>query len=305
MVVCSLTTAYTHYAGALAIRFLSGVLLERRDPVELLHERDPSDPAQTQQDFQWATHAVFARYTSWEPTPINFQRHDPRNPLRLDRVHARAQVVEQVSALVDGSKRRVEALVAYGHEQTLVEKFSWQATDHLLRRRVAPVATVSLRFPQARTDLYQQLCEDFRRQVCTRRATAPLAAPSRAQVSHHRKASAVARLGVCGDGRNRKSSTSNSFAAGFRGRASFVQALSRGPAHRVVCRPCKGRSTSTSFWRKRWRTTSWSWAATVFGLGFFDAAAAREKRATSGTSRVTLTCVAAPTTPSPSAKRPS
>lgn len=201
VVVCSLTTAYTHYAGALAIRFLCGVLLERRDPVELLHERDPSDPAQTQQDFQWATHAVFARYTSWEPTPIHVQRHDPRNPLRIDRVHARAQVVEQVSALLDGSKRRVEALVAYGHEHTLVEKFSWQATDHLLRRRVAPVATVSLRFPQTRTDLYQQLCEDFQRQVC-----APGEPPHHSLRRHAPKSRAAGKpvlwldWGVCGDG---------------------------------------------------------------------------------------------------------
>jgi len=163
--VCSLTTAYTHYAGALAIRFLTGVLLERRDPVELLHDRDPSDPAQTQQDFQWATHTVFARYTSWEPTPINVQRHDPRNPLRLDRTEARAHVAEQVSALVEGSKRRVEAIVAYGPDKSLLERFSEQATDHVLRRRIARAAMVKLRFPFDRRDLYAQLSEDLRQQL--------------------------------------------------------------------------------------------------------------------------------------------
>ncbi|HNN96176.1 MAG TPA: hypothetical protein PKI03_28070 [Pseudomonadota bacterium] len=201
VVVCSLTTEFTHFAGALAIRFLKGVLLDRRDPVELLHQRDPSDPAQTQADFQWATHAVFARYTSWEPTPIEAQRHDPRNPLRLDRTIARAQVIEQVSALLEGSKRRVEALVAYGHERSLVERFSAQATDHLERRRIAPVATLSLRFPQARTDLYKQLSEDFLQQV-TRKGE-PLQHALRRHAPQVRTAGKPVLWldwGVCGDG---------------------------------------------------------------------------------------------------------
>lgn len=201
VVVCSLTTAYTRYAGALAIRVLKGVLLERRDPIELLHQRDPRDPGQSQQDFQWATHAVFARYTSWEPTPIEAQRHDPRNPLRLDRTIARAQVIEQVSALLEGSKRRVEALVAYGHERSLIERFSKQATDHLVRRRIAPVATLTLRFPQARTDLYTQLCEDFLQQVT--RAGEPLGHALRRHAPQVRTAGKPVLWldwGVCGDG---------------------------------------------------------------------------------------------------------
>lgn len=165
VVVCSLTTAFTGYAGAFAIRWMKGVLLDRRDPIELLHHRDPSDPAQTQRDFEWAMPAAFASYTSWEPTPILVSRHDPRNPLRLDRTAARAQVVEQVSALLEGRKRRVEALVAYAHDRSLLDRFSWQATDHLERRRVAPVASLRLEFPHDRTDLYNRLTEDFRRQV--------------------------------------------------------------------------------------------------------------------------------------------
>lgn len=201
VVVCSLTTAYTRYAGALAIRFLKGVLLERRDPVEILHQRDPRDAGQSQDDFQWATHAVFACYTSWEPTAIEAQRHDPRNPLRLDRTIARGQVIEQVSALVEGSKRRVEALVAYGQERSLVERFSAQATDHLERRRIAPVATLSLKFPQARSDLYKQLCEDFTQQVA--RKGEPLQHALRRHSPQVRSAGKPVLWidwGVCGDG---------------------------------------------------------------------------------------------------------
>jgi len=201
VVVCSLTTAFTRFAGALAIRFLKGVLLDRRDPVELLHQRDASDPGQTQADFQWATHSVFARYTSWEPTPIEAQRHDPRNPLRLDRTIARAQVSEQVSALLAGSKRRVEAMVAYGYERTLLERFSWQATDHLELRRIAPVSTVSLKFPQDRSDLYNQLCEDFVQQVA--RKGEPLQHALRRHAPQVRTAGKPVLWldwGVCGDG---------------------------------------------------------------------------------------------------------
>ncbi len=201
VVVCSLTTAYTHYAGALAIRFLTGVLLDRRDPVALLHRRDPRDPAQTQHDFQWATHAVFASYTTWEPTSIVVKRHDPRNPLRLDRTIARAQVIEQVSALVEGSKRRVEAMVAYGQERSLLEEFSGQATSHLLRRRIAPVVTINLKFPQERTNLQQQLSEDFRQQVA--KPGEPLLHALRRHAPQVRTAGKPVlwlNWGVCGDG---------------------------------------------------------------------------------------------------------
>jgi len=201
VVVCSLTTAYTHYAGALAISFLTGVLLDRRDPVALLHRRDPRDPAQTQHDFQWATHAVFASYTTWEPTSIVVQRHDPRNPLRLDRTIARAQVIEQVSALVEGTKRRVEAMVAYGQERSLLEEFSGQATDHLKRRRIAPVATITLKFPQERTNLHQQLSEDFRQQVA--KVGEPLLHALRRHAPQVRTAGKPVlwlNWGVCGDG---------------------------------------------------------------------------------------------------------
>lgn len=201
VVVCSLTTAYTHYAGALAIRFLSGVLLERRDPVELLHKRDPSDAAQTQHDFQWATHAVFARYTSWEPTPIHVQPSDPRNPLRLDRVDARAQVAFQVGALVEGSKRRVEAMVAYGHEKSLLERFSEQATDYVLRQRIAPVHRVSMRFPHDRTRLREQLSEDLGQQLA--QPGEPLLHALRRHAPKSRTAGRPVLWldwGVCGDG---------------------------------------------------------------------------------------------------------
>lgn len=201
VVVCSLTVAFAGFSRALATRFLKGVLLDRRDPIELLHQRDPSDPAQSQLAFQWATHAVFARYTSWEPMSVDAQRNDPRNPLRLDRTRARAEVIEQVSALVEGSNRRVEALVAYGHEHSLVERFSSQATDHLMRRRVAPVAILKLKFPQARTDLYQQLGEDLRQQV-TQRAE-PLSHALRRHAPRVRTAGKPVLWldwGVCGDG---------------------------------------------------------------------------------------------------------
>ncbi|HMU41267.1 MAG TPA: hypothetical protein PKE31_19825 [Pseudomonadota bacterium] len=201
VVVCSLTTAFTHFAAAMAIRFLKGVLLERRDPVDLLHERDPSDPAQTLHDWEWATHAVFARYTSWEPTTLQAQRHDPRNPLRLDRTRARAEVFNQVYALVDGSKRRVEAMVAYGQDRSLVEQFSWQAIDHLTKLRAASVAPLHLKFPQDRSDLYQRLCEDFRQQVT--RPGEPLQHALRRHAPRVRTAGKPVlwlNWGVCGDG---------------------------------------------------------------------------------------------------------
>lgn len=165
VVVCSLSKAFVFYSSALAIRWWKGVLLERRDPVALLHDRDPADLAQSQRDFEWALPAVFASYTSWEPTPILVTRRDSRNPLRIDRTAARAQVAEQVSALTTGSKRRVEALIAYAHDRSLIERFSWQATDHLERRRVAPVFSLDLQFPHERGALHQRLCDDFTRQV--------------------------------------------------------------------------------------------------------------------------------------------
>ncbi len=205
VVVCSLTTAYTHFAGAFAIRWLKGCLLDRRDPVELVHRRDPSDLAQTQHDFQWATHAVFASYTSWEPTPLLARRRDPRNPQRLDRIAARAQVIEQVCALRDGRRRRVEALVAYAHDRSLLERFSWQATDHIERRRVAPVFTVSLQFPHERAELYARLSEDFRRQVAHPRE--PMGHALRRHAPKVRSAGMPVlwlNWGVCGDGTMQK-----------------------------------------------------------------------------------------------------
>lgn len=165
VVVCCGITSVTHQACAFAVRWLKGVLLDRRDPIELLHRRDPADPAQTQHNFEWALHAGFASYSTWEPMTNLVRRHDPRNPLRLDRTTQRAQVVEQVSALLEGRTRRVECLVAYAHDRCLLDRFSWQATDHLERRRTAPVFTLHIPFPHDRSNLYDRLSSDLQRLV--------------------------------------------------------------------------------------------------------------------------------------------
>lgn len=200
LVVCHLTPAYGNFAGPWAIRLLAGMLLDRDDPVMLLHRRDPTCAAQSLRDFQWAMPAIFSSTRSWEAPPL-IGRRTPGNPLRLDRTIARAQVVDLVQVLIEGRKRRVEALVAYAADQSLIERFSWQATDYLLRRRVGAMYPINLRFPTDRQELGKSLSEDVLLQIGRPKETLGQALRRHApKLRTAGKPVLWLNFGVCGDG---------------------------------------------------------------------------------------------------------
>lgn len=205
VVVCSRTIAFAHFAGALGIRWLKSCLIERRDPVEALHQRSPLDPAESQHDFQWATHTIHASYSTWQPAQVLVRRLDARNPLRLDRTAPRAQAAEQVAALIESRSRRVEALLAYAGEGNLLGRFSEQAVEHIVRRKVAPILSQRVEFPMVRSDLKRRLAEALRKAVADERE--PLTHALRRcapRVRTDRIPVLWLNFGVCGDGNQEK-----------------------------------------------------------------------------------------------------
>lgn len=169
VVVCNRTKAFARYASAFAVRWLHDILIGRLEPLDRLHLRHAEQLEQSQHDFQWATYTAYASYTSWDPAQILVHSRDPRSPFRLDRSIARAQVVDQVSALLESRSRRVEALVAYAGDHNLLDRFGWQATDHLERRKVAPTFRLELKFPRERSELDSQLSDAFSQQAAAER----------------------------------------------------------------------------------------------------------------------------------------
>lgn len=163
LVIAHRTTAWTDYAGVAAIAWMQECLTSGKDPLLPLHEL----PAlATRRDYQWATTSAHASYSTWTTRAASLRRRNPEEGLRLDRTEQRAFVLSQAISELPKDDFRVEALIAYGAQGNLVEKFSQQAIDHLESNAPSlAIKRVRLEFPAHRAELEKFLEAELMRSL--------------------------------------------------------------------------------------------------------------------------------------------
>jgi hypothetical protein len=148
---------FQQLSTVLAGQFLRRFLQDKEPPPLAIGKLE--SPLGTPAEHAPAAFVAWTAYDSFEvrPLPSHAQRKHPKSHLRLDRILARAAVIEQVTRLVRSKARRVEALIAHADKENLLSDFAWQAVDHIERQDVAPVRSLALQFPFERTDLPKRL----------------------------------------------------------------------------------------------------------------------------------------------------